>query len=227
MICEFRYHRALDLLSLRSADVSTADILGIIAIVAGVIGIGVAIFYGRRALRPPERLIQWYSDATPMMSRRSAQYRDVIEVSISGQKVNDPYIGRLIVENVGQHDIESSSFDKGRPIRFRVDHQGSTGTFLDQENNPPGLRVDGDFILVGPELLRSKSKWILSFITDGRPTVKLVNSYLINVKIDQRLVSDYHRGDWVGYTITFIGIIIGALTAATIIAIGIIGLVNH
>jgi hypothetical protein len=135
---------------------STADILGIIAIVGGVIGIGVAVFYGRRALRPPERLIQWHSDATPLISRRSAQYRGVIEVSVSGQRVNDPYIGRLTVENVGQHDIESSSFDKGRPIRFLVHHGGWTGTFLDQEDNPPGLRVDGDFILVGPELLRSK-----------------------------------------------------------------------
>jgi len=204
---------------------STSDLLGIIAIVAGVIGIGVAVFYGRRALRPPKRLIQWHSDATPLISRRGAQYHGVIEVSVSGQRVNDPYIGRLTVENVGQHDIESSSFDQGRPIRFLVHHEGEMGTFLGQENDPPELRVDDDFILVGPELLRSRSKWTLSFITDGRPTVELAESYLINVKISQKPAIDQRQTSMASYVLVVS--VIAAIIGLAITIIGIIGVTIH
>jgi len=169
-----------------SAGVSTADVLGIAGIAVAIVGIGVAVFYGRRALRPPKRLIQWHYEATPLISGDHAQYHDAIEVRVLGQRVSDPYLGKLIVENSGRHDIDSNSFDQGRSIRFNVHHARKTGTFLELEHNPPGLRVDGNSIMIGPELLPSKSRWTVSFIADGRPSVRLSDSHLINVKIQEK-----------------------------------------
>lgn len=168
---------------------STADILGIGGIVVALIGVAVAAFYGRRALNPPNRLIQWHSEATPLMAQPDAQFRGAVEVRVLGQRVNDPYLGRLVVENAGRHDIDSSSFDQERPIRFQVYHARKTGTFLDLDNNPPGLRVDGNSIFIGPELLKSKSKWTVSFVSDGRPHIELEDSHLVNVKIRRKVAT--------------------------------------
>jgi hypothetical protein len=165
---------------------SASDALGVIGVVAAIIGIVVAAYYGRRALNPPKRLIQWGYEATPLISDYSDSYRDAIEVRVLGEKVENPYLGKLAIENLGRHDIDSSSFDQGRPLRFVVRGAKKVVTFLRQEENAPGVRVDGDSVFVGPELLRSKSGWVISFVSDGRPEVELVDAYLINVKVRQK-----------------------------------------
>ena len=118
------------------------------------------------------------------MVMRSIAAPSKFECSI--KRVNDPHIGTLTVENIGRHDIDSNSFDQGRPIRFEVHRARKAVTFLDHEANPPGLRVDRNSILVGPELLRSKSKWTVSFVTDGNPKIELADSHMINVKISEK-----------------------------------------
>jgi uncharacterized membrane protein YeaQ/YmgE (transglycosylase-associated protein family) len=165
---------------------SVADSLAIVGIAVAVIGAAIAIYYGRRALNPPKRLIEWQQDATPLLSLGHAQYRGVIDVRVFDRPVGNPYIGRLNVANIGRQDIDSSSFDQGRPIRFEVQGARKEATFLDPEGNPPGLRVAGNSILIGPELLHSKSKWTISFVSDGKPRVALVDSYLVNVDIRER-----------------------------------------
>lgn len=175
---------------------SMADVLSIIGIVAAVIGIGVAAFYGNRALNPPKRLMQWHSVATPLIAGRQEQHHGTIEVRILDQRMDNPYVGTLTVENIGRHDIESSSFDQGRPIRFEVHHAKGTVTFLDQETNPPGLHVNGNSILIGPELLRSKSKWTKSFVTDGQARIELAESYMVNAIINKKADENHREVQW-------------------------------
>ena len=93
---------------------STADVLAIIGIVVAVIAAAIAVYYGRRALNPPKRLILWHQDATPLLSLGHGQYRGVIDISVRGRPVENPYIGRLSIENAGRQDIDSSAFDQER-----------------------------------------------------------------------------------------------------------------
>lgn len=163
--------------------VSISDFLGVLALIAAIVGIAVAVYYGRLALNPPKRLIQWHFEKTPLISNIHDRYLDAVEVRILGQKVNDPHLGKLTVANKGRHDIDSSSFDQGRPIQFQVLHSKKVTTFIERDENPPGLRVQENSIFMGPELLHSKSKWTVSFVTDGPPEVQLLSSHLINVKL--------------------------------------------
>lgn len=147
---------------------STADILGVVAVVAALIGIAATAVYGRRALNPPKRLILWNSGATPLIARGHAQYSSSIEVRVRGNKVDNPYLCELTIENAGRQDIDSSAFDQARPIKFTV-RERRIATFIEPDNNPPGLQVDGNSILIGPELLRSKIKMDY-LICHGRST---------------------------------------------------------
>jgi hypothetical protein len=117
------------------------------------------------------------------------QYRGAIEVLVFGQKMDNPYLGTLTIENAGRYDIDSTLFDQGRPLRFEVKQAKKVGTFLDQSDNPPGLRVDGNSIFIGPELLHAKSEWTISFISDGRPEINLADSHLVNVEIREKLTA--------------------------------------
>jgi hypothetical protein len=187
---------------------SAADLLAIVGIVLAVGGIVVAAYYGHRALNPPKRLIWWHSDATPLISGGHAQYQDIIRVEVLNRPVTDPYIGRLIVENAGSQDIDSSLFDQQRPMRFEVQGARKQATFLDPEGNPPGLHVEGNCILIGPELLRSKSKWTISFVTDGRPKVVLAKTYMVNVNVCEKPSESAVSIDSRISTFRFIGTII-------------------
>jgi hypothetical protein len=165
-----------------------ANVLAIVGIVVAVLGAAVAVYYGRRALNPPKRLILWQQDATPLLSLGHDQYHGVIDIRVLGRPVENPYIGRLTVENIGRQDIDSGSFDQGRPIRFEVHGARKEATFLDSGGNPPGLHVRGNEILIGPELLRSRSKWTVAFVADGKPRIALADSYLVNAEIRERRI---------------------------------------
>ena len=166
---------------------SASDALGVAGVVVAIIGIAVAAYYGRRAVNPPKRLMQWSYESTPLISGYDDSFRDAIEVQVFGRKVRNPYVGKLIIENVGRHDIDSNSFDQGRPVQFTVQRATKVGTFLKLEGNPPGLRTDGNSILLGPELFPSRSKWTISFVTDGRPQISLTAAPLIDVKLRSKV----------------------------------------
>lgn len=145
-----------------------------------VIGIAISIYYGRRSLRQDKRELTWSTEAIQLLAQDAKSYRSVIRVTINEREVDNPYLIRLRIRNTGKLDLESSMFDQGRPLVFRLMGQKFYHVI---EMGSPAIKATGDSIEVGPELLPSGESWIFSFLAEGPAEVHLAEKYLTNVKI--------------------------------------------
>jgi hypothetical protein len=110
---------------------------------------------------------------------------DAAKLEIDGVPMSDPYWVKLDFENAGDLDIESTSFDQGRPIEFLVT-DGIIVKMADPVNMLPRAEFTGSLIKIGPDFLQAKAKWHVTFIADGKPGVTFANAYLHNVHLLER-----------------------------------------
>jgi hypothetical protein len=163
---------------------SLADQLGIAALVVALVGIAVAVYYGRRALRPPKRKLRWNFSADPLFLPHNEDWRSVIDIRVFNERVRNPYFATLTLSNIGQEDISSAHFDQGRPIEFEITGKVAT---LQPFHSSSAATVEGTRVMFGPELLRAGHSWTVRMVTDGQPDVRLSSSYLIGASIDGEL----------------------------------------
>ena len=159
---------------------SSATIFAICGVILAIIGITISIYYGRGALSRDKRELVWSAETIRLLSDDVESYRSVVRVEIGEHAVTNPYLTRLRIKNVGKLDIESTMFDQGRPLLFKLTGQKF---FHIVESGDPVVKATNRSIAVGPGLLPSGKLWTLSFITDDAVKVQLVENYLANVKV--------------------------------------------
>ncbi|MGY1692343.1 hypothetical protein [Geodermatophilus sp. SYSU D01105] len=156
---------------------SFADWVALGSLVAAVVSIAVAVYYGRRALKRPKREIRWSFHVDALFSQGNEEWRNLVEVRVSDRAIRNPCIATLSIRNVGSDDIPSSLFDGGRPIEFEV--AGKVAYVLPPDS-PSAVTVRDSRLAFGPELLKSGDRWTARMITDGTPQARLVSSYVID-----------------------------------------------
>jgi hypothetical protein len=164
-------------------------------VVAIVLGIGAIVATKRSA--NPRRKLQFLVDTTPLVSEHS-RGRGLV-VSYNDEPVEDPYLVRVTLKNVGATDITSADFDAGRDLEVCVEPDGGGelvpvrpgGDILDgldfQFLEPDGSRNVFDDVLamkpssipISPMLLRRNATIVLDLLVDGPVAVYLKNP-LIN-----------------------------------------------
>ncbi|RJU00847.1 hypothetical protein D6T65_10325 [Arthrobacter frigidicola] len=164
-------------------------------VVAIILGIG-AIVATRRSANP-RRKLQFLVNATPLVSEHS-RGRGLV-VSYNDEPVQDPYLVRVTLKNIGAIDITSADFDAGRDLEVCVEPDGGMdmvperpgGDILDvldfQLLEPDGSRnVSNEVLRMGPRsvpispmLLRRNTTITLDLLVDGPVFVYLKNP-LIN-----------------------------------------------
>ena len=117
----------------------------------------------------------------PLFSTTNVEWQNAVKVHVNSEQINNPFVVNLRISNVGDRDIDSGSFDAGRPIIFDVSTKRAT--LLTSRDTPPGLRVSGTRVHVAPELLRRGRCWTISLLTSGRPETRLVEEHLIDTTI--------------------------------------------
>jgi hypothetical protein len=125
-----------------------------------LVSVWIAVHFGQRALRPPERELRVRAHVSPV--RNSDQF-DVW----------------LYVQVTGRHDIPSTQFDQGRPLTL--------WTSKPAENigcRVPGVRMEAEGkIVIGPEFLPRGRMYFVTFVSAGRPMLHVHSSYLIDTAV--------------------------------------------
>ena len=168
-------------------------------VVAIVLGIG-AIVATRRAANPRHKL-QFLVDTTPLVSEHS-RGRGLV-VSYNDEPVQDPYLVRVTLKNVGATDITSADFDAGSDLEVCVEphvdmetaqvHPGGNEILdvLDYEFLEPdgskdrtrrALIITSSSVPISPMLLRRNAAIVLDLLVDGPVLVSLRNP-LINTDV--------------------------------------------
>lgn len=175
---------------------STGDALGVVAIIVGVIGVLIAIYYGRKALRPtPKKAITWAASSTPLIATKTDP--GLVEVIVAGEKMAEPHYNVLSISNDGIADLESSAFDRMRPLSFAVKSRKAQPVAGKDAAAVPSINLLSSScssvargvaggIEVGPDLLRANESWEFAFISDGEVDISLTGQYLIDVRIERR-----------------------------------------
>lgn len=96
--------------------------------------------------------------------------------------MKEPHLFSLVLVNSGRQDIESSSFDQQRPLRWQITADAAM-LIVNPDENPPGLKLEGNYIDVGPELLHARRAWRIDLVTDGQPKIELLENHLSNTRV--------------------------------------------
>lgn len=155
-----------------------ATFFGWTGLVIAVIGIAVAIYVWRRPVR---RHLVWTSEAVPLFKLGISGVEKLIEVRVAGRTILEPYLLTITIANQGNLDVESSAFDQGLPLKWLIDP--GNATLVPDDRMPPNVRHAADILMVGPALLKAKSVWKATLITEGRPRVELLDDQLVNTTV--------------------------------------------
>src|SRR5688572_18348450 len=89
----------------------------LLTIVIGLVGIGIAGYFGVRSLRVGQRRLSVVAfEPAPLLTDHS-QNVPSLQVTHNGAVLPDPHILTFTLENHGQAAIDSACFDRNRPIR--------------------------------------------------------------------------------------------------------------
>jgi hypothetical protein len=97
-----------------------------------------------------------------------------VEVRYQGDKIRDPYLATIYVENTGRHAVTSSQFDKSRPVVINLGKQVkavSKLSILPDSNSDYAHAISGTTIQLGPDLLNPGQALVVQLITEGRPEI--------------------------------------------------------
>jgi hypothetical protein len=140
-------------------------LLGLLVATAGAL-------YQRRGLFPPKRRLTLSElPPAPLLADESASAAGV-KVTYQGRELADPYVTTLSVENTGKHAINEDQFSKGRAITVDL---GTPIRAILKTSVVPGSnaeyfhKVDGNSLLLGPDLLNPGQSVIIQALTERQP----------------------------------------------------------
>jgi hypothetical protein len=162
-----------------AATLSVAT-LGVLVALAGA-------FFAWRALFPPRRRLTVTEQSVVSMLSNASHQMTGVEVTRSGQKLVDPHIVSVTVNNAGRHAVTSDHFDQDRPVVIDLGvpvievikscYGGKSG-FVDVRCSVNGTRV-----ALGPDLLPRKSELVVQVLTSGRPKLTSVDHRLVDTAV--------------------------------------------
>ncbi|KTS65288.1 hypothetical protein NS206_04930 [Microbacterium testaceum] len=139
----------------------------------GVIGIAVAIIVPVWTFRKsnPKRQLRYRVEVTPLLTA-GLPSSGSLQVLLDGHPVTNPQIVALTVWSDGRGDIDSRSFDAGRPLTFTVD-----APIIETISAEPSAEVhleveQPDKLIIRPALLHRSFASTARVIVDGVPSVQ-------------------------------------------------------
>ncbi len=149
-------------------------------IVGALAGIG-AFVYGVRSYQRtfPKRRIEYVVEATPLVNTMVP-----VEVSFKGSPVKHPFLIRLTIASSSRADIPSASFDSDAPITFSVADR--VVAVIDQEDEGIEALVDGQLIVIRPQLIRTTAVITFALLTEGRYRDVRISNPLIDIDVRER-----------------------------------------
>ncbi|MCP2250221.1 hypothetical protein LX86_009012 [Lentzea aerocolonigenes] len=154
--------------------------LGVLVALAGA-------FFAWRALFPPRRRLTVTEQSVVSMLSNASHEMTGVEVTRGGQKLVDPHIVSVTVNNAGRHAVTSDHFDQGRPVVIDLGvpvievikscYGGKSG-FVDVR-----CSVNGTAVALGPDLLPRKSELVVQVLTSGRPKLTSVDHRLVDTAV--------------------------------------------
>lgn len=142
------------------------------------------------------------------------------------QKSQPRYLTQVVIANQCPYDLTSGDFDQGRPLRidFGAEFAEAPDVWSSAPGTePPTWRVEGSAVLVGPDLVRPKSRVMVAARTVGLPDVStstpLIAFSVVNIRKEppsrEHAVLDLRMT-------TMVGLVLAALTVlAVVFALGI------
>lgn len=152
---------ALDLLEGKGYNALTLALVG-----PALLFTAVAMYYAREAVFPPRRRLSIHLLTPARVLGHAGDRVDDLEISRRGRVLEDPYVVTVIVRNTGRHAVDDDQFHRGRPIKinFRVP--------VALLGSPPeAVAVDGQDLLIGPDLFRKGEELQIQVLTDRAPVL--------------------------------------------------------
>src|SRR2546423_5430527 len=97
-----RRHAVVNPEEVSDQPMSFADEVGAAALIAAIIGIGISVYYGRKALRPVKRKLRWHFSADPLFPHGQQDFGRAIEVRVNDHRIHDAHLATLTLDNVGR-----------------------------------------------------------------------------------------------------------------------------
>lgn len=158
------------------------------AIVGAVALIGVLIAFLTYRRQFPKRRITVRAEVTPLLSEDPVAAK--LNVSISGERINDPHLLRVAIRSDSRADIASRDFDDGAPTTFTITPEPFVLSQTDKSDESIGVTWSSTrgFMYAGrahiePQLIRRGAEGEFVVVTDGHPQMELART-LINIPIE-------------------------------------------
>jgi hypothetical protein len=163
--------------------IGQTDILGIVGIGIGVLGVAAAVLAARRWGNRRGRLA-FEVQSTPLMPGGESGRAGLLKVTFRDIEVTDPHLVTVRLANVGPGDVASDDFDAGRPLLVTLNCTmfGITASSYPEPVGTTAIGGEGK-IELPPTLLRRGEEWIIEAVVGGYPVPKLDENFLINTDI--------------------------------------------
>lgn len=153
-----------------------------LAVVGGLGGL-LGAYYGRRALFPIRRRLEFAVAIPASLIERPQKQLGDISVLLNGVPVPDPHVTTVVVESSGSHDIATEQFDNGRPIVLDFQAEIVSLMRLDSISRTPKWSVDKTRLFIGPDLIRTNQRMIFQVLTARAPAPHQIESYLADTDV--------------------------------------------
>jgi hypothetical protein len=165
------------------------------AAVAAVATIAALYFGVRTYLRSfPKRSLRYEVENIPILSDGSSALVGV-RILLGNREFKNPWLTTVTVRSHSRADIESASFDSGRPIVFT----SSLPLYVSQGTKAGVDNIGFDWVdyndgtgtvtlSIRPQLIRPKARGSFVVLSDGEPRFE-VDPSLINIDVDERATS--------------------------------------
>jgi hypothetical protein len=152
----------------------------VVWVVGLLIGAAITWFFSwKYGSRRRKLLFTW--DCVQLMPERKWT-EGALEVSFEGLPVDDPYLLKITLKNVGPVDIASADFDAGLPLRVLFSKGYLELLDMNFVDVMTLIGMDEGVLSIDPILLRRGATIFLDVLVDGKPEVEL-ESPLINTDI--------------------------------------------
>lgn len=163
-----------------------------------IVGVGVAVvsillspLVARWLQEGRRRLFYSMPTATPLITRHSLLTELVIVHR--GDRLSNPHVLEVRLACQGRHDIPSSAFDNGEPLRLDVGvpivNILGTRTTPDAARSP-AVAMDGTALLIAPSLIKRGQRTSFTLLVDGPdPALTCPQPPLIDVDVQHQAES--------------------------------------
>jgi hypothetical protein len=110
-----------------------------------------------------------------------------VKVYHKENELQDPHVLQIRLISRSRGDIPSSAFDQGRPLILDVGIPIVAQLSLDENlGEPPEMRIEGNTLKIGPDLIRKGKKFTFTILADGRDARLSCDAHLVNVKVGEQ-----------------------------------------